>query len=76
MFEFMDGVVDAMEETGKVVESTGIYNYSGLYGILQGRAIREDAERRRISVTNRQRGYAACILARRGNHKAARRQKY
>jgi hypothetical protein len=46
-----------------------------LYGVLQGRAIREDAEKRRISVTNRQRGYAACILARRGNHKAARRQK-
>mgnify|MGYP007128232041 CR=1 FL=1 len=42
----------------------------------EGRAIREDAEKRRISVTNRQRGYAACILARRGNHKAARRQKY
>lgn len=40
------------------------------------RAIREDAEKRRISVTNRQRGYAACILARRGNYKAARRQKY
>ena len=57
-------------------ESTGIYNYSGLYGILQGRAIREDEEKRRISVTNRQRGYAACILARRGNYKAARRQKY
>ena len=35
-----------------------------------------DILKRRISVTNRQRGYAACILARRGNHKAARRQKY